>query len=108
MSHPGRRASRLVRLYPPRWRERYGPELEALLEVCGGGPRTALDVARGALAARLREAAAARRLLPWLALLAAALLVGWLDFHAGDDVQPVAGALLVLGFGFGWQRPRRA
>jgi hypothetical protein len=108
MSHRDRRASALVRLYPPRWRERYAPELEALLEACGGGPRTAFDVARGALAAWLREAVAPRRLLPWLALLAAALLVCWLDFHAGDDVQPVAGALLVLGFGFGWRRPRRA
>jgi hypothetical protein len=108
MSHPGRRASWLVRLYPPRWRERYGAEFDALLEESGRGPRTALDVGRGALDARLREAVAGRRLLPWLALLAAAALVGWLDFHAGDGVQPVAGALLVLGFGFGWHRPRRA
>ncbi len=61
---------------------------------------------RGALDARLRETG--WRFVPWLALAIAAALIGWMDFHVNDDVQPVAGALLVLGFGFGAYRPRRA
>jgi hypothetical protein len=37
-----------------------------------------------------------------------AAVVGWLNFHATDDVQPVAAALLIIGFGFGAHRPGRA
>jgi hypothetical protein len=49
-----------------------------------------------------------RRIVPWVVLAASATLVGWMNFHAGDDVQPVAAALLVAGFAFGAYRPRRA
>src|SRR5439155_1577584 len=59
--------------------------------------------------------ARAARLGPWLrrfALVVCAAVVGWLNFHASDDVQPVAAALLVFGFGFGFgfglRRPGRA
>ncbi len=107
-SDDGGRPSLLVRLYPRRWRQRYGEELEALLEASGRGPRTVLDVVRAALDARLKEALGGWRSLPWLALAPAAALVGWMDLHVSDDVQPVVGALLVLGFGFGLHRPRRA
>jgi hypothetical protein len=47
----------LVRLYPRKWRERYGGELTALLEDSGlSGPRVALDLAIGALREQLRAA----------------------------------------------------
>jgi hypothetical protein len=39
-----------------------------------------------------------------LALLTAAL--GWLNYRATDDVQPVAAGLLVAGFGFSFWHPR--
>jgi predicted permease len=39
---------RIVRLYPRAWRQRYGDELEALIEDTGPGWRVAVDVARGA------------------------------------------------------------
>ncbi|MGE3344696.1 MAG: hypothetical protein AB7L71_14795, partial [Vicinamibacterales bacterium] len=38
----------IVRLYPRAWRQRYGDELEALIEDTGPGWRVAADVARGA------------------------------------------------------------
>lgn len=47
------RAARYVRLYPRAWRERYGDELEAVLEEDGLGLRTRLDLIRGALDAHL-------------------------------------------------------
>jgi predicted permease len=40
--------SRLVRLYPRRWRERYEAELVALIEESGADWHTAVDVVRGA------------------------------------------------------------
>jgi hypothetical protein len=49
-----------------------------------------------------------RRAVPWAALVAAAVVIGWLNFHATDDVQPVAGALIVAAFGFAVYRPRLA
>jgi hypothetical protein len=45
----------LLGLYPDAWRERYGEELSALLEETGTGPRVALDTARGAVVAHLRD-----------------------------------------------------
>lgn len=48
------------------------------------------------------------RLLPWGLLVAADIVLGWLNFHASDDVQPVAAALILAGFGFGYYRPRQA
>lgn len=54
MSGPNAPAgARLLRLYPPRWRARYGAEMLALLELRPAGPRDRLDLARGALDAWL-------------------------------------------------------
>lgn len=47
-------SSLLVRLYPARWRARYGDEFEAILEERPLGPFDALDIVLGALDARLR------------------------------------------------------
>jgi hypothetical protein len=44
---------------------------------------------------------------PWMVLAACDLLIGWMNVHATDDVQPVAAALLLAGFAFGAFRPRR-
>lgn len=52
--------------------------------------------------------AAARSSLPWLLLAAIAAVIGILNYLAADDVQPVAAALLLGGFGFTLWRPRRA
>jgi hypothetical protein len=97
----------LLRLYPRRWRERYGDEFALILRSTPPGPHTVFDVVRGAVDAHVREI----RLGPalrWALLAACAAAVGWLNFHASDDVQPVAAALLVFGFGFGAHRPGRA
>jgi hypothetical protein len=45
--------TRLLRLYPRRWRERYGPEFEALLGELPLSLSVVLDVARGAVRAHL-------------------------------------------------------
>jgi hypothetical protein len=50
------RAARYVRLYPRLWRERYGDELEAVLESDGLGVRTRVDLVRGAVDAHLHPA----------------------------------------------------
>ena len=44
----------LVRLYPARWRDRYGDEFEAILEERPLGPFDVADIVLGALDARLR------------------------------------------------------
>lgn len=44
-----------MRLYPSRWRARYGPELEALVEQSDATWRTAVDIAKGALIMRLSD-----------------------------------------------------
>lgn len=46
-------ASLLVRLYPREWRERFGPELQDLLEAQPINPSTFVDVARAALSEQL-------------------------------------------------------
>jgi hypothetical protein len=43
----------LIRLYPRRWRKRYGGELEAMLEQTSLTPRIMFDLVAGALDARL-------------------------------------------------------
>ena len=43
----------LVRLYPSDWRERYGAELEALLDEVPASARQVLDLVRGAIDARM-------------------------------------------------------
>jgi len=45
----------LSRLYPRRWRRRYGAEFEALIEELPTTPRNLLDVASGAFSAHLAE-----------------------------------------------------
>ncbi len=45
----------LVRLYPQRWRNRYGQELEAMLEQSRPSLRIAVDLVAGALDARLHS-----------------------------------------------------
>jgi hypothetical protein len=97
----------LLRLYPRRWRERYGEEFALVLRATPPGPGTVLDVVRGALDAHLRTLWPGP-LLRVALLVLGAVVVGWLNFHATDDVQPVAAALLVFGFGFGCHRPGRA
>jgi hypothetical protein len=97
----------LLRLYPRRWRERYGAEFALIVRATPPGPGTVFDVVRGAVDAHLRQLWPGP-LLRWTLLGLCAAVVGWLDFHATDDVQPVAAALLVFGFGFGVHRPARA
>jgi hypothetical protein len=97
----------LLRLYPRRWRERYGDEFALILRGTPPGPATVFDVARGALDARVREMRPGP-LVRWGLLSLGAAVVGWLNLHTTDDVQPVAAALLVFGFGFGAHRPARA
>jgi hypothetical protein len=52
-ARPARLAAMILRLYPPAWRDRYADELLAWTEEGGLGPLRALDLARGALDARL-------------------------------------------------------
>lgn len=49
-----------------------------------------------------------RRMVPWVVLASCDVLIGWMNFHAGADVQAVAAALLLAGFAFGAHGPRRA
>lgn len=52
-----RRVERLLRWYPPAWRQRYGDELSALIEDMGGlSPRFRRGVVVGGLRERLHEA----------------------------------------------------
>jgi hypothetical protein len=44
-----------ARLYPARWRQRYGAEFGALLEESGGGWPATADVLKGALAMQMRS-----------------------------------------------------
>ena len=97
----------LLRLYPRRWRERYGDEYALILGATPPGLDTVLDVVRGAVDAHVRDARPGP-MVRWALLALCASVAGWLDFHATDDVQPVAAALLVFGFGFGFHRPARA
>ena len=49
-----------------------------------------------------------KRWSPWVLLVACDVVIGWMNLKATDDVQPVAAALLLAGFGFGLYRPARA
>jgi len=51
-----RTAARYVGLYPRSWRDRYGDELEAVLDQDGLGLRSRLDLVRGAVDAHLHPA----------------------------------------------------
>jgi hypothetical protein len=97
----------LLRLYPRAWRERYGEEFSDLLEASPANWHTVVDTARGAADARRREGGfTMRRLIPAVLLVVVMAVIGWLNYHASDDVQPVAAALLLAGFGFTFWRPR--
>lgn len=50
----------LVRLYPKAWRERYGDELQDLIETEGAGPRAHYDIVRAALDERLFDRSSLR------------------------------------------------
>jgi hypothetical protein len=52
-ARPPRLAGAILRMYPRAWRDRYAGELLAWTEQGGLGPMRALDLARGALDARL-------------------------------------------------------
>jgi hypothetical protein len=93
----------LLRLYPARWRERYGDELRALVVDTGLSPRVALDLISAAARERQRSAALAlaggvtmtfgpaSRHPTTAALLAAAVLAPTAVF--------VTGSLLAYGLG---------
>ena len=88
-----RAAARLVRLYPPRWRERYRDEFTALLEDHPSSPRALLDVARGACRAHLESCS--RSAHPALALLCAwivACFAGMVLWETVDDTSLPLGA----------------
>ena len=55
MAAPGPAVSLVLRTYPRRWRERYGPEMAALLAERQPGWGDLLDLARGGLDARLHR-----------------------------------------------------
>lgn len=44
-----------ARMYPKPWRDRYGDELEALLDDIGGGGRVAFNVLAGAILMQVRS-----------------------------------------------------
>jgi hypothetical protein len=66
----------LARLYPRRWRERYGVEFHALLEEMGASPRAAVNVLSGALRMRIRIWSAGIIFAVGLALAVAGWLAG--------------------------------
>ena len=83
--------SRLVRLYPRAWRDRYEDEFIALLEERPPTPRDVLDTIRGALDAHLHPTVADAEPMPWtyrlpglLALLAGLL---WSGLYASSALQ---------------------
>lgn len=100
-------ASRLVRLYPRSWRERYGSELEELLETEAAGVATLFDVARSAATQRLLNLArnGDREMQPYpagvvslvrkpsafipvgMSLCAFALVVGSIAMHGGAELK---------------------
>ena len=114
-------ARALVRLYPARWRQRYGAELEALLEDCPMDLRFLFDTVGGGISERARVAASAvgamvaafvgvtvcAFLVQFIALLAvqlAATLLGRpLQFSVGVGPAQLwaAGGPLWVGFGNG-------
>lgn len=67
--------SRLVGLYPVRWRERYGTEFSALLEELPASPSVVLDVFVGAVGARVSYLRRRFTGADWNALLAFIVMV---------------------------------
>jgi hypothetical protein len=80
-----------AKLYPPRWRSRYGAEFDALLEDERPSARAAIDVLTGALLMQIRTT--------WKVLAAAlvvAALIGIVARHAGRHPYISPGTNLVL------------
>ena len=98
----------LVRLYPARWRERYGEEYDALLEEHGADLRTVADVAAGAIDAWLgaartptwegRQRAALTASL-WAAVAMAASVAGFQKMAEYDDFRAAAAHHASIGAG---------
>jgi hypothetical protein len=91
----------VMRIYPRAWRERYGAELEALLDDTGINGRIACDVLRGALLMRVQrwKRIGLVALVPTLALLAASWWIGQRPYvtsgsHQVFHMDSNAGALL--------------
>lgn len=91
MSAPPRAVSLVLGAYPRRWRERYGAEMTALLADRQPGWRDLLDLARGALDARLH------RLAPPPAILVAAMQRRELSMPT--DRRPTYGEVTVQPIG---------
>jgi hypothetical protein len=67
---------RAARLYPRRWRDRYGAEFEALLDDLKPGWRELIDVTKGALVMRLRYDSTSFKFAAAMALAGAVLAAG--------------------------------
>ena len=93
----------LLRLYPARWRQRYGQELAGLLEDLaplsrGARLRIAIDIARGALDAHLSGESGARDVVRAMARAAGAAMIASLPLAASIAVPglPALSAWFVL------------
>lgn len=110
-----RTSARLLRLYPSRWRERYGEELEGLIvEASGGGHvpwRTRLDVAISGVRERKRAASlgggspadrlrggALLVLCAWALFVVGGMIVGKLSEHWQDAVPAGSGGVAGTAF----------
>ena len=100
----------LLRLYPARWRARYGDEFEALLAERPLGPFDVADVALGALDAHLhlrglgswsehrRGFPMSLRIGAWAAIVGGALmLVGFPVASAIPAVRPLGSVIFIIG-----------
>jgi hypothetical protein len=122
----------IVGLYPQAWRERYGDEMEALLEDYPLSPLTAADLLLGAAAAHVDQLLVLLRrrrgvppvtreqvvslalgvgwLIPWLIVMHAALASVWLpvvgiaflELAVTRPSAPEVGASVVAAIGLGW------
>jgi|GEM_PF-6271057 len=87
-------------LYPRAWRKQFGDEFDAMLEMSGVPPQTAVDILWNAAKARCSFATQG------LPLVAAWILVAWLNIYA-REVQWPAAALVLTAFGLTvWHRKR--
>jgi hypothetical protein len=84
--------SRLVRLYPRAWRDRYGPELDQLLEARRPSLTDRVDLVRGAVDAWRN---------PQLVVRVAAPARGDRVWRAGPTLAAVTGGLLAIAGGIG-------